>query len=80
MNKIRMEMAMKVAPRGFPIWRRCVDWEAEDGEDGDEEGGEEMVEFKRKSWVIAMPIEAKEREVRSQARKVRSKGGVSVSF
>ena len=28
--------------------------------------------FRRKSWVIAMPIEAKAREVRSQARKVRS--------
>ena len=29
-------------------------------------------ELRRKSWVIAMPMEAKEREVRSQARKVRS--------
>ena len=28
--------------------------------------------LRRKSWVTAMPIEAKEREVRSQARKVRS--------
>jgi len=29
--------------------------------------------LRRKSWVTAMPMEAKEREVRSQARKVRSK-------
>lgn len=28
--------------------------------------------FRRKSWVMARPMEAKEREVRSQARKVRS--------
>ena len=31
-----------------------------------------MVELSRKSCVIAMPMLAKEREVRSQARKVRS--------
>jgi hypothetical protein len=31
-----------------------------------------MEVFRRKSCVIAMPMEAKEREVRSQARKVRS--------
>ena len=31
-----------------------------------------MAVFRRKSCVIAMPIEAKAREVRSQARKVRS--------
>ena len=34
-----------------------------------------MVVFRRKSWVIAMPMEAKAREVRSQARKVRSGAG-----
>ena len=35
---------------------------------------EELVSdvLRRKSWVTAMPIEAKERDVRSQARKVRS--------
>jgi hypothetical protein len=33
--------------------------------------------LRRKSCVIAMPMLAKEREVRSQARKVRSKGFVS---
>jgi hypothetical protein len=42
----------------------------------EEEGLEEVSgrrdELRRKSWVIAMPMEAKEREVRSQARKVRS--------
>ena len=31
-----------------------------------------IVVFKRKSWVTAIPIEANAREVRSQARKVRS--------
>jgi len=33
---------------------------------------EDKLVFKRKSCVIAMPIEAKEREVRSQAKNVRS--------
>lgn len=32
----------------------------------------EMVVLRRKSWVMAIPMEAKAREVRSQARKVRS--------
>lgn len=31
-----------------------------------------VVAFRRKSWVTAIPIEAKAREVRIQARKVRS--------
>jgi hypothetical protein len=31
-----------------------------------------MVVLRRKSWVTAMPMLAKEREVRTQARKVRS--------
>lgn len=35
----------------------------------------EIAVLRRKSWVIAMPIEANAREVRSQARKVRSGGG-----
>lgn len=34
--------------------------------------GAERDVFRRKSCVIAMPIEAKERDVRSQARNVRS--------
>jgi hypothetical protein len=32
----------------------------------------EMELFRRKSWVTAMPMEAKARDVRSQARNVRS--------
>ena len=64
-----MEMAMKVAPRGLPTWRRW--WAGVCGVEGEEEGREE---FRRKSCVTAMPMEAKEREVRSQARKVRSGG------
>jgi hypothetical protein len=57
-----MEMATK--------WRR---WATGDSVfDGGE--CEERVELRRKSWVTAMPMEAKEREVRSQARKVRSTG------
>ena len=36
--------------------------------------------FKRKSCVTAMPIEANAREVRSQARKVRSREDVRVCF
>ena len=32
----------------------------------------ESVVLRRKSWVMAMPMEAKAREVRSHARKVRS--------
>ena len=36
--------------------------------------------FKRKSCVTAMPIEANAREVRSQARKVRSREDVRIRF
>jgi len=36
-----------------------------------------MVVLSRKSWVTAIPMEAKAREVRSQARKVLSKLRVS---
>lgn len=71
MNNIIMEMAMKVAPSGLPRWRRCLCAESED--DDDEEGElERRLVFRRKSCVIAMPMEAKERDVRSQARNVRS--------
>jgi hypothetical protein len=82
MKRIRMDIAMKVAPRGLPTWRRRA-WgvsrvvgedERVDGVDGvdGELWWEVRVVFRRKSWVIAMPMEAKERDVRSQARKVRS--------
>ncbi len=40
---------------------------------------DESEELRRKSWVIAMPMEAKEREVRSQARNVLSRQGDNVS-
>ena len=69
MKSITIEIAINVAPSGFPTWRRRE--AEEEGEDGLEGLGARVV-LRRKSWVIAMPIEAKEREVRSQARKVRS--------
>ena len=53
-----------MAPKGLPTWR-SFSW----GEEGEVSL---MVVLRRKSWVTAMPMEAKEREVRSQARKVRS--------
>lgn len=61
MNSIAIEMAMNVDPSGFPTWCSF-----------DSFPPPVMDVFKRKSCVIAMPIEAKEREVRSHARKVRS--------
>lgn len=76
-----MLMPMNVAPSGLPRWRSLACGESAvvsivrcDGCDG---GfwcfcGLESDVLRRKSWVIAMPMEAKEREVRSQARKVRS--------
>jgi hypothetical protein len=67
-------IAMNVAPRGLPIclrWVFCDFW----WWDGEEEDNEVL---RRKSWVMAMPMEANEREVRSQARKVRSVYGVSL--
>jgi hypothetical protein len=66
-------MAMKVAPSGLPTWRRRACGELIAGSE------DAMVVFSRKSCVIAMPMLAKESEVRSQARKVRSAGGWEVS-
>jgi hypothetical protein len=65
-------IAMNVAPRGLPRCLRCVfcDFWWWDGEEEDNDV------LRRKSWVMAMPMEAKEREVRSQARKVRSVYGL----
>lgn len=60
---------MNVAPRGLPRWRR---WSLGLSADWRWCGGLEREVLRRKSWVIAMPMEAKEREVRSQARNVRS--------
>jgi hypothetical protein len=65
MNNITILIAMKVEPRGLPTWWRC--WFGC--------GGllpPIMEVLRRNSWVIAMPMLAKEREVRSHARKVRS--------
>jgi hypothetical protein len=70
-------MAMKVAPRGLPTCLRRT-WGVSELVEGDEElevlleGGFAMEVLRRKSWVIAIPMEAKEREVRSQARNVLS--------
>ena len=79
---------MNVAPSGLPKWRSlCREFELlsavmEDEEDEEEEEesvdedwfcwSERSDELSRKSWVIAMPIDAKDRDVRSQARNVRS--------
>jgi hypothetical protein len=41
-------------------------------EEEEEDEDEDKEVLRRKSWVIAIPMLAKEREVRSQARKVRS--------
>lgn len=64
-NNITILIARKVAPRGLPICRRC--WYGSASEPPAAE-----VVLRRKSCVIAMPMEAKARDVRSQARKVRS--------
>jgi hypothetical protein len=65
MNNITIEIAINVEPSGLPTWWRCC------------VGFVGLfppirLVFRRKSWVIAMPIEAKDRDVRSQARNVRS--------
>lgn len=70
-----MEMAMKVAPSGLPTWRSRTCGELTSA--GSEVA---IVVFRRKSCVTAMPMLAKEREVRSQARKVRSAVRGSVSW
>lgn len=63
-----MEIPIKVAPSGFPKCRSLAC-----GEDVWDASGEfDRDVFRRKSCVIAMPMLAKEREVRSQAKKVRS--------
>lgn len=68
---------MKVAPSGLPRWRslrRLWLWATAVASVLEDEGevSWRRDELRRNSWVIAMPMEAKEREVRSQARKVRS--------
>jgi hypothetical protein len=75
--------AMKVAPRGLPRCRNRACGLRIESKVGSVEARcllcvFERDVFRRKSWVIAMPIEAKEREVRSQARKVRSITYISI--
>jgi len=73
---MRIAIPIKVAPSGFP---RCRNFAC--GEVVEDESGEFAIEvFSRKSCVIAMPIDAKERDVRSQARKVRSIHQVSIAI
>lgn len=72
MNKTTMEIPMKVAPMGLPSARRCKCVPVLGSPsllDGSSLAKEVL---RRKSWVTAIPIEANAREVRSQARKVRS--------
>ena len=70
MSKINIATARNVVPSGCPTDRR---WSAgEIAGDGFAGSAGDKVLFRRKSWVIAIPIEANAREVRSQARKVRS--------
>lgn len=59
----------KVAPSGFPT---CLRWYILPGFDGVRPSLSEIVVFSLNSCVMAMPIDAKAREVRSQARNVRS--------
>ncbi len=66
--RISIDIPRKVAPSGFPNCRSLV---VPVG-CGLRPSRSEIVAFRRKSWVMAMPIEAKAKEVRSQARKVRS--------
>ena len=71
-----MLIAMKVAPRGLPRWRRREEREAMDSAAVAAlmvvSLSEARFVFRRKSCVIAMPMDANESDVRSQARKVRS--------
>lgn len=60
-----MLMPKKVAPSGFPTCRRLKYGSVVSPP-------VLMVVFKRNSCVIAMPIEAKARDVRSHAKNVRS--------
>lgn len=68
MMRINTPIPRNVAPSGFPICRSLVAFVG----CGFMPSRSDSVAFSRKSWVIAIPMEAKAREVRSQARKVRS--------
>lgn len=66
--RINIAIPKNVAPRGFPICRSLVAFVG----CGFMPSRSDSVAFSRNSWVIAIPMEAKAKEVRSQARKVRS--------
>jgi len=61
-NKMRILIPKKAAPSGFPRCRRLSAWSPSSARDV----------LRRKSCVIAMPIEANANDVRSHARNVRS--------
>lgn len=82
-----MAIPINVVPSGFPmLWRR--EYEVDEADvvglrtEVDKRGGKEFgltlstapvpPELKRKSWVTAIPIDAKANEVLSQAKKVLS--------
>ena len=62
-------MPKNVAPRGLPTERSLVDAEGDCIASGSE-GAIDVL--RRNSWVTAIPMLAKESEVRSHARNVRS--------
>lgn len=63
-------MPKNVAPRGLPTERNFV----EAAKDCTVSGSDEAIEvFNRNNWVTAIPMLAKESEVRNHARNVRSK-------
>jgi len=65
----RIATPKKVAPNGFPT---CLKRNESVGFVGFNPSLSEIVVFSLKSCVMAMPMEAKASEVRSQARNVRS--------
>lgn len=67
-----MAIPRKVAPSGFPT---CLRWYCFPESTGVPPSLSWIVVLSLKSWVIAMPIDANAREVRSQARNVRSASG-----
>ncbi|KAI5299628.1 hypothetical protein KEM55_001938 [Ascosphaera atra] len=72
MRSTSIAMPMKVPPNGLPtrmMRSRFISLPLSAGE-----FGSRIVVLSRKSCVTATPIEAKESDVRSQARKVRSEG------
>lgn len=70
--RTKIAIPKNVAPKGLPSCRRrCVVADCS----GVRPSRSEIVAFSRKSWVIAIPIDANARDVRSHARNVRSVEG-----